>query len=208
MSWVWPQLQMNLAGEYPYGCEIDSLTAIAVSRCDGKDGVEDGIITDPYACEPFNPFTEVGSPAEKCRDPDSTRISMAAAYVINVTWFGIVDEAGEPIFFAQNPGTDLTGITTGAGVATTTCQDVGEDCAGAPLPLGPVWLQVFGLEEPEFPFRSLTLEEFYSVLRDRRSFFDRYGGSINADLSDFKEAGGKLITYHGLVGFETANSEL
>ncbi|KFA72016.1 hypothetical protein S40288_07668 [Stachybotrys chartarum IBT 40288] len=199
MSWVWPQLQMNLAGEYPYGCEIDSLTAIAVGRCDGKDRVEDGIITDPYSCDPFDPFTEVGAPAEKCRDPDSTKISMAAAYVANATWTGIVDEAGEPIFFAQHPGTDLTGITTGAGVATTTCRDVGEDCAGAPLPLGPVWLQVFGLEEQEFPFGNLTLEEFYSVLRDRKSFFDRYVGSINANLSDFKEAGGKLITYHGLV---------
>lgn len=199
MSWIWPQLQMNLAGAYPYGCEVDSLTALAVAKCDAKDGVEDGIISSPDLCDPFDPFEEVGAPAAKCSDPDSTKISDAAALVANATWTGIWDEAGQPVFFAQHPGTDLTGITTGGGIATTTCKDVGEECAGAPLSLGPQWLQIFGLEDPDFDFGSLTLEEFYAVLRGRREFFDQYVGTIDADLTPFKEAGGKLITYHGLV---------
>lgn len=199
MSWNWPQFLMNQAGEYPYGCEIDSLTAIAVAKCDAKDGVKDGIISNPDACDPFDPFEEVGSPAVKCKDPDSTRISEIAAYVANATWAGIWDEAGQSVFFAQEPGTDLTGITSGAGIAATTCKDVGDECAGAPLPFGPQWLQIFGLEDPDFDFKSLTWEQFYSVLRGRKDFFDQYVGSIDADLSPFREAGGKLITFHGLV---------
>ncbi|KAH7311418.1 Tannase/feruloyl esterase [Stachybotrys elegans] len=199
MSWVWPQLMMNLAGEYPYGCEVDSLTAIAVAACDATDDVEDGIITSPDACEAFNPFDHVGAAAIRCSDPDNTPISKAAAYVANVTWTGIVDEASEPVFFAQHPGTDLTGITTPAGIAATTCKDVGEECGGAPLPFGPLWLQVFGLEDPSFPFEDLTLELFYSVLRGRKALFDQYVGSTDHDLSAFREAGGKMITFHGLA---------
>jgi pimeloyl-ACP methyl ester carboxylesterase len=200
MAWLWPQLQMNLAGEHPYNCEIDSLTALAVASCDKKDKVEDGIINDPLACDPFDTFAHVGAPASACRDPDETRISMAAAFVVNATWAGVLDEAGQPIFFGQYPGTDLSGLRTTAGVAATTCNDVGDECAGAPLLLGPIWLQVFGLEDPTFAFEDLTLEQFYEVLRSRKAFFDQYVGSIDADLSEFRDAGGKMITFHGLVG--------
>lgn len=199
MSWNWPQIQMNLMGEYPYGCEVDSLTAIAIARCDAKDGVVDGFISDPDACDPFNPFEEVGSLAGSCKDPNSTKISEAAAFVANATWTGVSDESGAPIFFAQHPGTDLVGFRTAAGIAATTCKDVGDECAGAPLPLGPQWLSIFGLEDPEFDFGSVTLEQYYSVLRGKKEFYDQYVGSIDTDLSPFRDAGGKLITFHGLV---------
>jgi hypothetical protein len=118
------------------------------------------------------------------------------------------DEAGKSVFFAQHHGTDLTGIKTGAGVAATTCRDAGEDCRGAPLPRALSWLQVFGLRDPDFQFGNLTLEEFYSVLRSGKEFFDRYVGSTNVNLSQFREAGGKLITYHGLVCSRTAPAKL
>lgn len=198
MSWYWPQILMNLAGEWPRGCEIDSLTALAVAACDGTDGVEDGILSDPSACDPFNPFDFVDSPAEACLEP-SSGISEIAAYIANATWSGIWDEQGKPVFFAQHRGTDLTGITTGGGIATTTCQDSGQECAGAPLSLGPVWIQVFGYKDPDFDYESLTLEQFYSVLRDSIDEYAQYVGTYNPDLEQFRDLGGKMITFHGLV---------
>jgi hypothetical protein len=198
MNWYWPQIQMNLQGEWPRGCEIDSLTSIAIKKCDGVDGVEDGIISDPYACDAFDPFDEVGSPADECADP-SSGISETTAYVANATWAGIWDEQGQPIFFAPHPGTDLTGIKTGAGIAATTCQDEGQECAGAPLPLGPWWISFFAMKDPDFDYENLTLEQFYDILRDSRDEYAPYVGSDNPDLSAFRQRGGKMITYHGLV---------
>jgi hypothetical protein len=49
-SGQWPQQVMNTLGSYPYGCELDALTAAAIATCDGLDGVVDGIVGEADAC--------------------------------------------------------------------------------------------------------------------------------------------------------------
>jgi feruloyl esterase len=60
ISDYWPQLVMNLLGEYPPSCELDALTSAAISACAGNDGVTDGLISDPDSCH-FDPYTLVGT---------------------------------------------------------------------------------------------------------------------------------------------------
>lgn len=195
-SWQWPQVLMNKEELYPYGCALDSLTALAIAACDGDDGIVDGIISDPHACD-FNPYDAIGSPAVLCASPNSTFVSEAAAFVANAVWGGIRDKEGNKLFPGLHRGADMSGLATGAGIAATTCEDVGEECAGAPLP--PIWIQIFLLEDPEFDTATLTLEQYHQLLQEPKAFFDPLVGANNPDLSAFKETGGKLLTYHGLV---------
>ncbi|KAL6408596.1 tannase [Ilyonectria robusta] len=64
---------MNLYGVYPPSCEIEALISAAIKACDGLDGVLDGIISDPGACD-FDPVNLVG-----------TRIECAAGSLVDLT---------------------------------------------------------------------------------------------------------------------------
>src|SRR5690606_3544890 len=67
----WPQLYMKLKDAFPYGCEIDAITAAAIKECDPVDGVTDGIITDNDAClAQFDPYSLVGTVVAGCKSTD------------------------------------------------------------------------------------------------------------------------------------------
>lgn len=54
-------------------CEVDALTARALAACDGLDGVEDGLVSDPEACkQTFDAFAHVGA-AVACAGGDGRR---------------------------------------------------------------------------------------------------------------------------------------
>jgi hypothetical protein len=84
-SIAWPQVMMNLIGQFPSVCEFNALTAGAIAACDSLDGVTDGLISDPAACS-FDPFTMVGKTVS-C-DNKTTIISNGAATIANLTWDG------------------------------------------------------------------------------------------------------------------------
>jgi hypothetical protein len=199
----WPQQIMNELGEYPAGCEIDAITAAAVETCDTLDGVEDGLISDPVEClAKFDPFSVVGNEI-KCQQKDgkSVRISEAAAKTVNATWHGIETVEGQLLWPGLMPGTDLTGNdpkTAAGAVAGTNCATT--PCTGNPSPFGQLWISLFiekgkpGLDVPR-----LNRTAFTDLLKAGRNEFLSILGTYDPDLSRFKRAGGKLISYHGLV---------
>lgn len=80
MGDYFPSLLMNELGQYPAPCEFNAITAAIISACDGNDGIIDGIITDPDACD-FDIQSLVGT-SINCTDTKSvTSISSIAAVV-------------------------------------------------------------------------------------------------------------------------------
>jgi hypothetical protein len=65
----WPTLLMNQLGVFPPSCEIKAFTAAAVERCDGSDGLEDGIISQPADCD-FDVQHVIGRNFTCCDDDD------------------------------------------------------------------------------------------------------------------------------------------
>lgn len=198
----WPQQFMNIIGHYPYGCELDAISAAAISDCDGLDGVVDGVISDPDAClASFDPFQLVGTSIDCLQADGQIQISFAAAAVSNATWHGASTADGRPLWHGLSPGADLTGDGPSAngqrGIAATNCSS--GTCVGAPNALGSQWLQLFVAKDPNFHFGNLTHAEFDRIVHASRQEFTSLINTDDPDLSAFRNAGGKMVSFHGLV---------
>ncbi|KAI1393188.1 Tannase/feruloyl esterase [Hypoxylon trugodes] len=202
-SLQWSQQVMAELDYYPYGCEIDAITAAAISACDNLDGVVDDVIACPDSClATFNPFSVVGQNV-KCTQTNGTevRISEEAAIVVNSTWNGMTMRNGKQIWYGLNPGSDLTGDSPGIdkqpGVAATTCNETG--CVGVPSSLGLQWIQLFVARNPDKDCTNLTRTGFDDLAHAGIQQYSSIIGTTDPDLSRFQEVGGKIISFHGLA---------
>lgn len=205
-SVFYPQQFMNQLGEYPHGCELDTITAAAVTQCDGLDGVIDGVLGNIDAClELFDPFKLVGAPVTNCSDTSAPlHISTAAAKVVNATWAGMEAVNGKKLWHGINIGSDLTGNHPLSfnlrGTPTTECHN--GTCTGAPSDLGTLWLQLFIAKDRNFNLSALSHKEFDRMVHIGQQQYNSLVATFDPDLSDFRDAGGKMVTFHGLVRCE------
>lgn len=206
-SAFWPQQQMNMLGQYPYMCELDAILAGALAACDELDGVADGIMSDVDAClSSFDPFQLVGTSTNCSQTEGEVQISAAAATVADRAWRGLATADGKLIYPGLNPSADLTGSHSNQpGIAMTDCSS--GTCVGQPNALGWQWLQLFVAKDPSFDFGNLTHEEFDSMVRAGIEEYQYHLGTDDADLSAFRDAGGKMLTFHGLVSVPLPNSD-
>lgn len=195
---LWPDLQMWLAGEAPQLCELDAIQSAAIAACDPQDGVTDGILLDPNGCV-FDPFSLVGT-SFTCATTNNTRvISDIAALVANATWNGARSSAGDLLWYGPNVGTDLTGNTygEGVGIVTTTCSD--GTCTVTPYALAQGWVSYFVEKNASFDVSKMTHDDFTSLVHQGVSQFTSIIGSNDPDLREFRNRGGKILGFHGLV---------
>lgn len=81
----------------------------------------------------------------------------------------------------------------------TTCLS-NSTCVREPLALAAQWLQYFASENDQsFDLKTLTIPEFARMVIVSVSKYGPIIGTDDPDLSSFKDAGGKLLSYHGLV---------
>ncbi|RBA20794.1 hypothetical protein FPRO05_08241 [Fusarium proliferatum] len=184
---LWPQVVMRDANYYPSTCELDAFVSAAIKSCDGTDGVADGVITEPFACE-FNPFTLVGHKIE-CGN-ESTVISQLAASIVGKIWRGPTGSRGNTLWYGMPKGASLAALA-----ATKT---VNGTITGAPFFVADTWVRNFVKADPRFDTSHLNIDGFeklFSVSRDR---FGHIMDSSDPNLHPFKKAGGKMIIWHGL----------
>lgn len=191
-SMQWPQQFMAMLGKYPHACELGAITAEAISACDKLDEVVDGVIGNVDGClRTFDPFKTVGR-AFRCTEENRTlEISLTAAAVVNATWRGMRNAQGAQLWPGLNPGTDLT-----AGVAITNCSGT---CVGVQLPISTQWLSLFVARDPSIDLSRLSHGAFDWLVHQGKQRYGSVIGTDDADLSAFRQAGGKLVTFHGLV---------
>lgn len=185
------QAVMNTLGEYPPNCEFEAVTAAAIAACDTLDGVEDSIISIPELCS-FDPFTVVGQPAN-CDNSSSNSISQAAAIIANATWYGVSNKRGEKIYPGYSLDAPLKATTDTDCHSTATCSTT------AAWSLGAQFFQLFVEKNATFDVSTITAERLPDYMYAGYQQWESFIGTNDADLSDFKEAGGKLITWHGIA---------
>ncbi|KAI0546545.1 Tannase/feruloyl esterase [Xylaria curta] len=196
---TWPQQVLSMLGDYPYNCEADALTAMAIKFCDKLDQLEDGIISQPEEClAHFDPFQWVGTPINCTQTNGTVRITNAAAVLVNETWHGPRAVDGTKLWHGLNPGADITGDASTSiepGVAATNC--TGTTCVGMSNILSQ-WTQLFVSKDPTLDVLNLTHEEWDNLFRSSSQQYRSLVGSADPDLRAFSKKGGKLLSFHGV----------
>ncbi|KAK0638336.1 putative feruloyl esterase [Lasiodiplodia hormozganensis] len=186
----WAQQVMNEFGAYPHPCELDALTTAAIDACDSLDGVVDGVISDIDGCK-FDPYTMVGT-SITCADTNQTlQITEAAAVAADAVWTGTNGTA--PWYM---PGYQAN-MTRFDGVGGTSCAN--GTCTGAPQALLTDWMSYFVMKDPDFDYSNMTREQYLDVYHAAIREYTSIIGTNDSNLTAFRNAGGKMITYHGLA---------
>ncbi|WP_040811583.1 tannase/feruloyl esterase family alpha/beta hydrolase [Nocardia concava] len=183
---LWPQVVMNEAHTYPSACEFNAFNQAAVKECDPLDGVADGLISDPGKCG-FDPRRLIGTKVQ-CDGQDVT-ITEADAEVVRKIWDGPRDASGKQLWFGLPTGADFSALT-----ASTTANGV---TTGVPFIVPAQWVSTFVAKQPKFDTAHLTYAQFDQIFQQARAEYDSIIGTANPDLSAFRAAGGKLITWQG-----------
>ena len=70
---------------------------------------------------------------------------------------------------------------------------------GAPFQIADEWVRLFIQKNESFDTTTMTDAEYFSVLRASQQQYESILSTNWADLSSFRDAGGKMITWHGLA---------
>ncbi|KAI1416400.1 Tannase/feruloyl esterase [Hypoxylon sp. FL1857] len=196
---LWPQMVMKTLGQYPHGCELDFLQSAAINHCDANDGIVDGIIADPNSCQ-FDPF-ELVDTLFYCNETRSDmRLSQAAAEVAAAYHTGARAPDGKFLWYGPYWGANFTRTIFGSpGLAATACDEKGTSCKGLPFPFALLWMKFFAMKDPKWDFASMTPRDFAQTFHLVAQEYASIYGTADPDLSLFRDAGGKMITYHGLA---------
>lgn len=193
LNTIWGPIYMDMTEQYPNACELEELTSRAIALCDPRDGMVDGIISDPEDCfNVFDPQIHVGSSFYCSTTNSSLKISAAASGVANALWTGPKSKNGTSFWYGFNIGTDLSTLAPTVCSSNGTCGPVVPNYSNE---LIKYYIPSYNLTSPTispYDFKEIV---YKGLLR----LFDASLGNHDTDLSLFKDAGGKLLTYHGQV---------
>lgn len=178
---LWAQVVMRQEKVVPSQCEFAAFADAALKACDTLDGVADGVLEQPLRCA-FDPAKLIGQRIV-CEGKEIT-IRREVAEVVRQIW------RGHPSWFG------LPKSASFGGVAHTEPGPDGK-LVGVPFAIADNWLRYFVKEDPKSTVDSVSYREFHRLAVESPRRYDRIIASDDPDLSAFRRAGGKMITWHG-----------
>jgi feruloyl esterase len=194
---LWPQLVMLRDGNVLPQCKFAAFQQAAIQACDAiGDRVVDGVIGDPFACA-FDPSSLVGT-TTACGTITAQDAAVVAKIVAGprttdeaFLWYGLTWGAA----FSAAP----------FGLANTVPPPSGTTQAPFSIPLAHLgsWVQQTPPVGPPFngswDWTTTTYERYEQLFQQSVELFSDVIGTDDPDLAAFKEAGGKIVIWHGLA---------
>ena len=180
---IWNQQAISASQDsYLPAGKIPAITAAVLDKCDALDGVKDGVIDDPRKCH-FDPTVLL------CKGADSdTCLTGAQVESLKKIYAGPTNAAGQQIFPGILPGGEAG--PGGWGLWILGAQP-GRSLDHA---FGVGGLAKIVYQDPSWDFRRFSFDHDVAFLDDK---LGPVRNATNANLKPFKNAGGKLILYHG-----------
>ena len=178
---LWGPVVMNAANNPVASCKLAAATAAAIAACDAIDGVTDGVIEDPKRCT-YDPKALAGTSAGECG-----AFTEADVNVIRRLWEGPRREDGSFLWYGLPRGADLNAIWTSRGTPLR------------PVPFGISmdWFRYFLTQDPAFDANAVTPAAYERLWEQSVEQYGIVFGTDDADLTAFRDRGGKAIVWHG-----------
>ncbi|KAJ4387812.1 hypothetical protein N0V93_008415 [Gnomoniopsis smithogilvyi] len=169
---LWPTVAQASMGGFMDQCTFQVMRNAHIAACDvtADDSVRDGIIQNPFTCN-FNVMSMVGAQATGCASGTITA-QQASAYASILAGPRAVN--GTQLWYGWLPGTNFT-----LGSAAS-------------------WTGNFIVQQAGLSNGTINAANFEQVFDRSVQFFNNNLSATNANLTPFKNAGGKLLTWHGL----------
>jgi hypothetical protein len=176
-GFVWDQQALD-AAPIP-AAKMPALEKATLAACDAHDGVEDGVIDDPRKCQ-FDPGTLLckGAETDSC-------LTAGQLGALKKIYDGPKNSKGEQLFPGYVPGGE-------SGPGGWSRWVTGADSQQAIFAKGFFANMVF--QNSTWDFRTFTFDRDMKITDDKSA---RLFNATEANLRLFKDAGGKLLMYHG-----------
>jgi feruloyl esterase len=179
VSRLGPYVVRNVEGEFVAECIYDTLTNDAIAECDTDDGGADSLISDPNTCQ-FDATTLIGQAATACDDNGTTVITSLQTSISNKIAYGPVDLTEQWLYF---------GIAKGASYGSLAGTTPYPDVAG--------FTQARVLNGTGYDLAQLDYASFPALFAQAYAERDALISTSDADLGSFRDAGGRLLSWHG-----------
>ena len=180
------------------------LAMTTLRRCDAVDGVADGLIADPRACD-FQPARDLPLCADD-KDRDDC-FTPAQAEGIAQVYRGPRSTSGKPVYFGTPVGSEIFAPNRGFGPpqgpvtlaslwrAFLLPADPARPMTSVSLAYGDSYVKYLVLQQPNWDWRTGELDNYEAVARARGIY--ELVDALNPDLHRVAGAGKKIIQYHG-----------
>lgn len=153
--------------------KVTLLANAIVAACDAKDGVKDGIISNPLACR-FDPKDL------QCKEGDGPAcLTAAQVETAKRAWQPVLTKSGDLVYPGSAPGFEAGYRMPAPGQPTN--------------PLFTDTPRFVGHQDANWDVMSFDLDADLALAMKNASFIE----STDPDLAKFKARGGKLLLYHG-----------
>jgi len=171
---LWPQVVMQQELGAPIAqCKLGVASQAALQACDPLDGVTDGVIDEPRRCD-FDPRSLVGT-TTPCGE-----FTADDARVVQMIWDGPRGSDGSFLWYGLAKGAPLNFL------------------AGTfPFPIATDHFRYWIEQNAAFDWKTLDYASFEESFRDSQELFNGVIGTDDPDLSAFRDAGGKVLIWHG-----------
>lgn len=188
---IWGAWNAQALRETPISLsKIGAVAEAVYARCDGLDGLEDGLLDDPRDCD-FDPKRDL----PRCEGADGELCFSNTEVVALEKIYGGVVSRGEPLFPGLPFGSEAAPPTGRNRSSGWTGWIISENRRSRQEVFAETFLRYMAFEpdEPDFDWRRFDFDSDPHRMDFIRSILD----AADPDLTRFRGAGGKMIMYFG-----------